>query len=120
MCAAGVLSVAAAILYNGVMYRFGPTYIMLIAAAVVAVAMFILAGFKPKAAAYLPICGAGLLASAAIWGTQLMVNQLGYVYAGLDGMDTIMSWIWFVAVTAVAMILCIVAAFGKTTEEKAA
>lgn len=118
--AAGVLAIVAAILYNGVMYRFEPTYIMLIAAAVVAVGAFVLAGFAPRAAAYLPICASALLASAGIWGTQLMVNQLGYVYAGLDGMDTIMSWIWFMVVTLVALILCIVASFGKTGEKAAA
>ena len=112
---AGVLAIVAAILYKGVPYRFQPVYIMLIAAAVVAGIHWLLAGFMPRVASYLPICMAALLASAAVWGTQLMVNQIGYVYAGLDPMSTIMTWIYFVGFTAVAMILSIVAAFMRAS-----
>ena len=112
---AGVLAVVAAILYRSVPYRFQPVYVMLIVAAVVAGIHYLLAGFMPRVASYLPICMAALLASAAVWGTQLMVNQIGYVYAGLDPMSTIMTWIYFVGFTALAMILSIIAAFMRAS-----
>lgn len=88
---AGILAIVAAILYRNVMYRFQPVYIMLIAAAVIAVLHCFLVGRMPRLAGYCPVCMAPLLASAAVWGSQLMVNQLGYVYAGLDGMGTVMT-----------------------------
>ena len=101
----------AAILYKGVMYKYQPVYYMLIGAVAVAVIGFIAARKLPKLSGYAPVIMAALLASAAVWGTQLMVNQLGYVVAGLDGMDTIMTWIYFVACTAIAMLISIVASF---------
>ena len=60
-----------------------------------------------------------LLASAAVWGTQLMVNQLGYVYAGLDGVDTIMPWIYFMVCTVCGMLLSIFASFARVSLNKA-
>ena len=113
MAVAGILAVVAAILYRGVLYRYQPVYYMLIAAAAVAALGYVLAGFMPRTASYFPICVAALMASAAVWGTQLMVNQLGYVYAGLDPISTIMTWIYFMGFTVTGMILSIVAAFGR-------
>ena len=112
---AGVLAIVAAFLYRSVPYRFQPVYVMLIAAAVVAALHYLLAGFMPRTAAYLPICMAALLASAAVWGTQLMVNQLGYVYAGLDPLSTIMTWIYFMGFVLVALLLSIIAAFMRAS-----
>ena len=116
---AGILAIVAAILYRGVMYRFQPVYIMLIAAAVIAALRYVLSGFMPRVASYFPICIAALLASAAVWGTQLMVNQLGYVVAGLDGASTIMTWVYFMGFTVVGLVLTIIAAFGKPNLKKA-
>ena len=113
MAVAGILAVVAAILYRGVLYRYQPVYYMLIAVAAVAALGYVLAGFMPRTASYFPICVAALMASAAVWGTQLMVNQLGYVYAGLDPISTIMTWIYFMGFTVTGMILSIVAAFGR-------
>lgn len=110
---AAILAIVAAILYRGVMYRFQPVYFMLIAAAVLGALRYLLAGFMPRVASYFPVCMAALLGSAAVWGTQLMVNQLGYVVAGLDGMSTIMTWLYFMGFTVVGMLLCIVAAFVR-------
>ena len=116
---AGILAIVAAVLYRNVMYRYQPVYIMLIAAAVVAALHCVLAGAVPRFAAYFPICIAALLASAAVWGTQLMVNQLGYVYAGLDGVDTIMPWIYFMVCTVCGMLLSIFASFARVSLNKA-
>jgi len=115
---AGILAIVAAILYRNVMYRFPPVTIMLIAAAVIAALHWVLAGYMPRLAAYCPVCMAPLLASAAVWGTQLMVNQLGYVYAKLDGVGTIMSWIYFMAFAVMGMILCIIASFTRVSLEE--
>ena len=108
---AGILALVAALLYGGVMYRYQPVYYYLGATVVLAVVALVLSAKLPKLAGYLPIIMAALLASAAVWGTQLMVNQLGYVVAGLDGMDTIMSYIYFVVCAALGMIVSIVASF---------
>lgn len=108
---AAVLAIAAALIYRGILYRFQPVYYLLIGAAVLACLRFFLASRLPVLAAYFPICAAALFASALVWGTSLMVNQLGYVYAGLDPVSTVMSWIWFAALCLVGMILSIVAAF---------
>lgn len=108
---AAVLAVVSIILYGSVMYKYTPVYFMLGGAIVVALAGFALAGRLPKLSGYLPICVAALLASAAVWGSQLMVNQIGYVVAGLDGPETIMPWAYFLGVTVIAMVVSIVASF---------
>ena len=108
---AAVLAVVSIILYGSVMYKFTPVYFMLGGAIVVALAGFALACRLPKLSGYLPICVAALLASAAVWGSQLMVNQIGYVVAGLDGPETIMPWAYFLGVTVIAMVVSIVASF---------
>ena len=114
---AAALAVVSIILYGSVMYKFTPVYYMLAGAAVLALAGFVLAGKLPRFSGYLPICVSALLASAAVWGSQLMVNQIGYVVAGLDGIETIRSWIVFLAVTVIAMILSIVASFLPMARE---
>lgn len=108
---AAVLAVVSIILYGSVMYKFTPVYFMLAGAAVVALAGFAIAGKLPTLSGYFPICVSVLLASAAVWGSQLMVNQIGYVVAGLDGPETIMPWAYFLGVTVIAMVVSIVAAF---------
>ena len=116
---AGVLAAVAAGLYMTVMYKMSQVYYLLIGATVLAIVAFAIAKKLPKFSCYIPICMAALLGFAAVRGTELMVNQLGYVVAGLDGMDTIMSYIQFVSVTAVAMLVSILAAFlpvGKKAE----
>ena len=110
-CLAGILAIAAVVLYQSVMYKLPVVNILLAAAAVVAVVAFLLATKLPKLAGYLPICISALLASAAVWGANLMVNQIGYVVAGLDGIDTIQPWIIFEVVTVVGMLASIIAAF---------
>ena len=108
-----VLAVVAAFLYKSVMYQYQPVYTMLYAAAIVAVLGVVIATKLPKIASYVPIALAVLMASAAIWGTQLMVNQIGYVIAGLDGVETIITYIYFVFFAAAGMLLSIVASFLK-------
>ena len=57
------------------------------------------------------------MASAAVWSASVMVNQIGYVISGLDGMDTIISFIIFCSLAVVGMILNIVASFLPVAKE---
>ena len=115
---AGILAAVAAGLYMTVMYRMSQVYIFLLAATVLALLGFAISTKVPKLSGYIPVIMAALLAFAAVRGTELMVNQLGYVVAGLDGMDTIMSYIQFVSVTAAAMLVSIIASFTKMAKAK--
>ena len=106
-----ILAIVAIILYGGVMYKYQPVYFMLAGAIALAAIGFLISGKLPKVSGYFPICVAALLASAAVWGSQLMVNQIGYVVAGLDGIETIRPWIFFLAATVVGMLVSIIASF---------
>ena len=108
---AGILAIVACVLYRTVMYQFKPVYYMLIGAAVVAVLGLLLANALPKFANYFPVCMSVLLFSAIVWGSMLMVNQIGYVIAGLDGLETIMSYFIFVGSTLAAGVVALVASF---------
>ena len=108
---AGILAIVACVLYRTVMYQFKPVYYMLIGAAVVAVLGLLLAKVLPKFANYFPVCMSVLLFSAIVWGSMLMVNQIGYVIAGLDGVETIMSYFIFVGFTLAAGVVALVASF---------
>ena len=114
---AGIIAIVAAILYRNVMYTYQPVYYFLIGAIVLAVVAFLLAKAVPLVSGIIPIINAALMASAVVWAASLMVNQIGYVYAGLDGMDTIMSFIIFAACGVVAMIMNIIASFMPAAKE---
>ena len=109
--AGGILAAAAIVLYRNVMYIYQPVYYFLAGAVAAAVICFLIGGALPRLAGLCTVAGAALMASAAVWGTSLMVNQIGYVYARLDGVDTIRSFIIFTCVSAVGMILFIAASF---------
>lgn len=109
--AGGIIAAVSMFLYTKVMYRLSIVNYFLIGAIVLAVLAVILAGVVPVIANLIPVAGAALMASAAVWGTNLMVNQIGYVYAGLDGMNTITGWIIFLVACLIGMILNVVAAF---------
>ena len=114
---AAVLAAVACLLYKNVMYTYQPVYYMLIGAAVLGILGFLLAKGLPGLANYIPVCMSFLLFSSAVWGTYLMVNQLGYVVAGLDGLDSIMSYIIFVAITVIAGLFTIIASFLRMAKE---
>ena len=61
--------------------------------------------------------GMMLAAAAAVWGAELMVNQIGYVIAGLDEMGTIMSFIYYEVVMVVTLLVCIICSFLKQTKD---
>ncbi len=109
ICAA-ILSVAAAITYTQVMYRISSVYVMFAAVAVLTCAAAVIKVFP---ASVLPILNALLIGSGAVWGAKNMVNQLGYVVAGLDGVDTIKSFIVFEVFAVLALLVNLVAGFMR-------
>lgn len=116
---AAVLSVVGVVLYGSVMYRYTPVYYMLgaaIAVAVIGLGGTLAMGHKALFSA-VPVINAALSASAAVWAASLMVNQIGYVIAGLDDMSTINSWIVFMVITVAAMLLNIIASFLPMAKE---
>ncbi len=115
---AAVIAAVAAFLYGNVMYKYQPVYYFLIGAIVLSVVAFLLATSVPLCAGLIPVINAALLASAVVWAASLMVNQIGYVVAGLDGMDTIQGFIVFAVLGVIAMLLNIVAAFTATAKEE--
>lgn len=113
---AAVLAIVGVILYGSVMYKMNAVYILLAAAIVLGILAVILTG-KTAAVNLIPVVNAVLMASAAVWSANLMVNQIGYVIAGLDGVDTIQSFIVFCVLAVIAMLLNIVASFMPMVKE---
>lgn len=114
---AAILALVACLLYRKVMYTYQPVYYMLIGTAVAAVVGILLAKVLPGVANYIPIVMSFLLFSAMVWGTSLMVNQLGYVIAGLDGVNTIISYFIFIGFTLAAGVVALIASFLKFGEK---
>jgi len=92
---AAVLALVDIFLYRTVMYTYTPVYYMLGGVIVLALLGCVLAKVAPRIANYVPIGMVFLLASAIVWGSMLMVNQIAYVISGLDGVDTIVTYISF-------------------------
>lgn len=110
---AAVLSAVGIFMYQSVMYTQSKVTYVLAAAVVLAViqlAVTFAMGHKAVLSA-IPVINAALVAYAAVAGAELMVNQIGYVVSGLDGMDTINSWIYFTVIAVIAMIANIIASF---------
>lgn len=115
-----VLAIISVVLFGSVMYRYTPVYYMLGAAIVLGVLAIILPMITGYIAIYalIPLINAVLMASAFVWGTSLMVNQIGYVFSGLDAMSTIMSWIYFTVATVLGMLVNIIASFAPMAKDK--
>ena len=114
--AAAVLAVAGVVLYGSVMYKMNEVYILLAAAIVLGVLSLALTG-KTSLAGLIPVANAVLMASAAVWSANLMINQIGYVISGLDSVETIQSFIIFCALAVAAMLLNIIASFLPMAKE---
>ncbi len=113
--AAAVLAIVGALLYGSVMYKLTLVYGFLAAAIVLGVVTAVFAG-KNKLVNIIPIINGALMASAAVWSASLMVNQIGYVVSGLDGVETIQSFIIFCVICVLGMLLNIVASFLPMAE----
>ena len=114
-----VLSVAGLVTYGSVRYTMSLVRYFLIAAVVLAAVVVVLTftvGYKSVFSA-VTVINAALMAAAAVYGASLMVNQIGYVIAGLDEMSTINSFITYTVITVISMLVYIVASFLPMAKE---
>lgn len=116
---ATILFIVGTVMYTSVMYTNTVVFVMLALAIIWEVLIIVLSGkFGDKAFFnWTPVIGAVLAAAAAVWGAELMVNQIGYVIAGLDEMGTIMSFIYYEVVMVVTLLVCIICSFLKQTKD---
>lgn len=116
---ATILFIVGTVMYTSVMYTNTVVFVMLALAIIWEVLVIVLSGkFGDKAFFnWTPVIGAVLAAAAAVWGAELMVNQIGYVIAGLDEMGTIMSFICYEVVMVVTLLVCIICSFLKQTKD---
>lgn len=116
---ATILFIVGTVMYTSVMYTNTVVFVMLALAIIWEVLVIVLSGkFGDKAFFnWTPVIGAVLAAAAAVWGAELMVNQIGYVVAGLDEMSTIMSFIYYEVVMVVTLLVCIICSFLKQTKD---
>jgi hypothetical protein len=112
---AAILSAIACIIYRSVMYRLGAVYMLCIIAVLIAIATVVMSvkNGSNKIYDFVPVVNAVLMASAAVWGVNLMVNEIGYVVADLDTFDAIQSLVVFEIIAVISLILNIVASFMK-------
>lgn len=113
---AAALSLVACIVYTQVMYKLPVVFVFLILAILVTVGLFVLSNKDHPAKEFISLLSTILIAGAAGAGFYLMVNQIGYVISGLDGIDTILSFIVYEVITIVAMIISIVGNFLPVTK----
>ncbi len=111
---AGILAIAACVVYVTVMYKLPIVFVLLIAAAALAAASFV--GVNNTVTTLAPAVIAFLSATAVIWAVNPMVNQLGYVVSGLDDISTVIALIISGVLMAASMIVAIVASFMPQTE----
>ena len=110
---AAILSLIALFLYQGVLIKVtAPSAAS--AAAVVVFVLLTLLESKINSVILLRLIAfvnAVLMAFALISGLAPMINQIGFVYAGLDPMSTISAVVAFAALSGISMLLNIVASF---------
>ena len=111
---AGILAIAACVVYVTVMYKLPIVFVLLIAAAALAAAGFV--GVNNTVTTLAPAVIAFLSATAVIWAVNPMVNQLGYVVSGLDDISTVIALIISGVLMAASMVVAIVASFMPQTE----
>ncbi|MDO4647615.1 MAG: hypothetical protein Q4B26_03110 [Eubacteriales bacterium] len=116
LCAA-ILSLAAMIVYRGVLYRMPVVFALLGITVVLTVLAAFLSGKKWEVLNYLASVNAVLTACAAIIAVALMVNQVAYVVSGLDPMKTIMSFVVYEILAVIALLINLISSFGFYTKQ---
>lgn len=114
---AGILALAACLVYVAVMYKLPVVFVLLVAAAALSAASFV--GVNSLVTTLAPAVIAFLSATAVIWAVNPMVNQLGYVVSGLDDISTVIALIISGALMAGSMVVAIVASFMPQTQNEA-
>ncbi|MGO5313861.1 hypothetical protein ACTQ1O_05555 [Bilifractor sp. LCP21S3_A7] len=114
--AAAILAVASIIMYTRAMYK-APAVFVTLAAVVVIEAVTIILN-RRGLNSWLPLVGAVLMGFAAGYSFKPMVNQIGYVIAGLDQIDTLIPFIIFAGIAIVGMLLYLIAGFLKQQKDE--
>ena len=107
----GLLALAACLVYTQVMHQWQVVPMILAGVMLLTVLAVIGAGKLPSIVSFVPVLMAPMMAAAGVCSAHTMMNQLGYVVAGLEGIHTIYTWIAFVALVGVGMLISIVASF---------
>ena len=114
--AAAILAVASIIMYTRAMYK-APVVFVTLAAVVVIEAVTIILN-RRGLNSLLPLVGAVLMGFSAGYSFKPMVNQIGYVIAGLDQINTLIPFIIFAGLAIVGMLLYLIAGFLKQQKDE--
>ncbi len=113
---AAILAVASIITYTRAMYTTPVVFVTLAAVVILEVLTVILN--RRVLNGWLPLIGAALMGFAAGYSFKPMVNQIGYVIAGLDQIDTLISFIVFAGIAIVGMLLYLIAGFLRQQKDE--
>jgi hypothetical protein len=108
-----VLSIVSLIIYGTVLHKMTSVFVLTILAVVLAIVA--IAGSKNDNPifSWVTCVNAALMGLAAAVSANVMVDAIGYVVSGLNTFDTIQSYIVYLVVAVVAMVLDIIAGFLK-------
>ena len=111
--AATVLSLVAVIFYGSVLVKDSTATVLMAAAAVLALGCTLLGKFLDSnpIASVLPILVPVLITFAIGVGIQPMVDQLGFVAAGLDPYSTISALVNFIVCAGIALVVSLISCF---------
>ena len=113
---AAILAVASIIMYTRAMYKT-PVVFVSLAAVVILEALTVILN-RRVLNGWRPLFGAVLMGFAAGYSFKPMVNQIGYVIAGLDQIDTLIPFIVFAGFAIVGMLLYLIAGFLKQQKDE--
>jgi hypothetical protein len=109
--AAAILSLVSVITYATVLHTMTPVYVLQIVAIILAVVAIVGAKSENPIFPWVTCVNAALMALAAGISASVMVDAMGYVVSGLNTFDTIQSYIVFLVVAVISMVLNIIAGF---------
>lgn len=115
---AAILSVVGMLLYSRSMYKETIVYVLLAAHIIIfciVTGLSAVCGNK-KIFRSVTLVNAVLLASVLVQSLNPMVNQIGFVFSGLDPMSTISGFLVFTVICFVGMVLNVVASYLRYTK----
>ena len=114
-----LIAVIALMIYGQTLYRTNSVYVLLAIVVVIGIATAVTAAAR-KLSHVLdvsPVVNSALIALAVVCSANVMVNQIAYVISGLDSYDTISSYIVYVGLGIVGMLVNIVSSFLGLAEK---
>jgi hypothetical protein len=108
-----VLSIVSLIIYGTVLHKMTAVFVLTILAVVLAVVAIVGSKNDNPIFSWVTCVNAALMGLTAAVSANVMVDAIGYVVSGLNTFDTIQSYIVYLVVAVVAMVLDIIAGFLK-------